>query len=324
MRQIGEKTKIKIEELGLTVSALSRESGIPRTTIQNILNGASRSPGTEIIVALAATMNCPVKDLLSDDDPRLKKFVMEDEFGPHFLSEHFKVNRMDEMLKIELERVDSILEHFDYTSHFSKYVGKQIAAHGAEDIEFITNLLLEGTLKKEKLFSWTFFDWTNADNLVLVSNYGKLAEPVDLTGKREHMTKVRKEPWKMFVDPPALSIPGDEWIIPAAMGIESEQGEYLGTITLGFNIKALYEKMMSAVVSENVRFVILDSEYRIIVQPLELYTQKRSDFFQDTLKGVALKEKGKLTHKIDYSGIILSNYKKSFNGTFIILAGYSW
>lgn len=324
MVDIAEKMKKHMASCSLNASSLSRKSGIPRTTIQNILNGTSHKPRIEILTALASTMNCRIKDLLSDNDSRLTQYAIKDEFSSSFLSDNIKINRMDEMLKAELERVDSILEHFDYTSHFIEHIGQQIAKNGSDNLDFITNLLSEGAFKKEKLFAWTFFDWVNDKNLMVASNYNILMKPVDMTNKRKYMTKVRKEPWKMFFDPPALSIPGNEWIIPAAMGISDENGYYIGTITLGFNIKVLYEKIINATINENIRFIILDEEHNIMIQPVEFYQRARKDFFKNSLKKISLQQKGQFFNKIDYNDIILSNYKKSSKNHFIVLAGYFW
>ena len=50
-------------ENGLTTEALSARSGIPRGTINKLLNGETRNPTAQTLKRLAEALNCPLERL---------------------------------------------------------------------------------------------------------------------------------------------------------------------------------------------------------------------------------------------------------------------
>ena len=57
-------TKLKTEN-GLTTEALSELSGVPKGTINKLLNGETRNPTAQTLKRLADALGCPVEHLLS-------------------------------------------------------------------------------------------------------------------------------------------------------------------------------------------------------------------------------------------------------------------
>ena len=56
--------KLKTEN-GLTTDALSERSGVPKGTINKLLNGETRNPTTQTLRRLADALNCPLDALLN-------------------------------------------------------------------------------------------------------------------------------------------------------------------------------------------------------------------------------------------------------------------
>lgn len=56
-------------ENGLTTEALSQRSGVPRGTINKILNGETRNPTIATLSALADALRCPLSALCAQDAP---------------------------------------------------------------------------------------------------------------------------------------------------------------------------------------------------------------------------------------------------------------
>lgn len=56
-------------ELGLTTDALSALSGVPKGTINKILNGETRNPTIGTLNALAEALKCPIERLSDDSAP---------------------------------------------------------------------------------------------------------------------------------------------------------------------------------------------------------------------------------------------------------------
>ena len=50
-------------ENGLTTEALSQKSGVPRGTLNKLLNGETRNPTVATLAALAAALGCPLAEL---------------------------------------------------------------------------------------------------------------------------------------------------------------------------------------------------------------------------------------------------------------------
>ena len=56
-------------ERGLTTEALSAQSGVPKGTINKILNGETRNPTISTLSALADALHCPLEALCSQEAP---------------------------------------------------------------------------------------------------------------------------------------------------------------------------------------------------------------------------------------------------------------
>ena len=50
-------------ERGLTTEALSARSGVPRGTLNKLLNGETRNPTAQTLKRLANALNCPLEEL---------------------------------------------------------------------------------------------------------------------------------------------------------------------------------------------------------------------------------------------------------------------
>lgn len=67
MQTLQVNIKEKLKKKGITVSEVERRAGLNKTTVQNILLGRSRSPGIDIISALAKELECTVDELISPE-----------------------------------------------------------------------------------------------------------------------------------------------------------------------------------------------------------------------------------------------------------------
>lgn len=60
---LSEKLARLKTENGLTTEALSQQSGVPRGTLNKLLNGETRNPTVATLSALARALNCPIEAL---------------------------------------------------------------------------------------------------------------------------------------------------------------------------------------------------------------------------------------------------------------------
>lgn len=235
---------------------------------------------------------------------------------------------IDQKLTLEGNRAEhAITESFNYVSHLGRFFGEKIADTEGRDYDFIWSLLrdkLTTDAIAQNLFSWTFFDWINEDNLMRVStNHGVLTEWKDMSF-RSYITQAHKEPWKLHFSDPAIGVPSGEWIIPAGFGVTSKQGKFLGTIGMGFNISRLSHKIESTFTVHGVNFVLLNMEGNIVLQSPQNSLDLAKKYFDETLKLMDFsKEKsGYLKGMVSYNGVDYFYYRKLQDYPFILLMGY--
>ena len=66
--ELGRLVQQKRRQAGLTIDELSERSGVPKGTLNKILNGITRDPQLETVKALARALGCTLEDF--DDSPR--------------------------------------------------------------------------------------------------------------------------------------------------------------------------------------------------------------------------------------------------------------
>ncbi|WP_294500344.1 helix-turn-helix transcriptional regulator [uncultured Gemmiger sp.] len=66
--ELGMLIQQKRRQAGLTIDELSERSGVPKGTLNKILNGITRDPQLETVKALARALGCTLEDF--DDSPR--------------------------------------------------------------------------------------------------------------------------------------------------------------------------------------------------------------------------------------------------------------
>ena len=61
--ELCEKLNRLKTENGLTTEALSERSGVPKGTLNKLLNGETRNPTAQTLRRLARALNCPLDEL---------------------------------------------------------------------------------------------------------------------------------------------------------------------------------------------------------------------------------------------------------------------
>jgi transcriptional regulator with XRE-family HTH domain len=69
---ISQKIKNRISEAGISVHALEKKAGLKQSSIQNIIYGKSKKPSFHIMQSIAQALNCPVTELIEEDDNIIK------------------------------------------------------------------------------------------------------------------------------------------------------------------------------------------------------------------------------------------------------------
>lgn len=243
---------------------------------------------------------------------------------------NFYRNSIQRELRLASIGIDNVLDEiFTESNRLMVYIGKQIVHSGGKDLTYINDLLKDTSgneYKPKTLFYWkTVFDWVSPNYLQLVNTRGGvLNKPPDVS-HRSYCIKSRYKPWAIQFSKPDFGVASGVWVIPAGTGITDDHGDFLGILSMGFNVDKLTSILSEKLAGEKVSFIILDDELNIILQspdnlapnskatiPTEL-VKKFSSFFS--------KEEDIIQKPLVNNNILYSFYRKMSGYPFTILTG---
>lgn len=217
------------------------------------------------------------------------------------------------------ERVMS--ESFNYSEELAKFVGFQIIDN-VLDNEKISKILKGSILTSQaakNVFSYTIFDWANDEKKIIVSGpYGILKNPKDISF-RNYAKEAKNHPWKLYFDHPDYGVPSGKYVLPAGMGITNRTGDFLGILSMGFNLSSLKEMLERKIQNININFVVLSKDMKLLFKSDNAYLpsdeQLRSIFAEKDLARY-------LDNEIENKSTKYVYYKKFSQYPFYILIGY--
>lgn len=217
------------------------------------------------------------------------------------------------------ERVMS--ESFNYSEELAKFVGFQIMDN-VSDNEKISKILKGSILTSQaakNVFSYTIFDWANDEKKIIVSGpYGILKKPKDISF-RNYAKESTNHPWKLYFDHPDYGVPSGKYVLPAGMGITNRTGDFLGILSMGFNLSSLKEMLERKIQNININFVVLSKDMKLLFKSDNAYLpsdkQLRNIFAEKDLARY-------LDNEIENKSTKYVYYKKFSQYPFYILIGY--
>jgi len=233
-------------------------------------------------------------------------------------------SRIELSLKEAVNIEKTISESFGYCNKINSYIGKQIAQHGANDLQFILKTFRQADEMKNRnsqLLSWSSFDFVAPNNLQLVnSKIGIRKNPPNMS-ERQYCTRSKEKPWSLQVSFPVLGNPSESWVIPVGTGITNDNGKYLGAIVVGFDIAELTALVEKRLVSQS-SFVVLDENFNIILQSKDSNTNNET--YHEKLAKLNFKEKsGIISDDLNIGKIKYFYYQKFDDFPYIVLTGFN-
>ncbi|MHA1538931.1 MAG: helix-turn-helix domain-containing protein [Alphaproteobacteria bacterium] len=318
MSSVSVKLKEKLDACGATVYWLSKQSGIPQSTLKNVYYGRSEKPSLDLLKTISFYLNCAPEDLLSEADPRRAALQATPQVSQ-------SVNHLSLGLYSDLEKIAGMLGHvFDVALSFSKRAGDNVVKNGVEALFKVNEAVMQDKQDYPyRVMSWPFFDWINNDDLMVASAMHELDPPEDVTKVRLYYTHTRARPRQLIFDPVNIGLPSGEYIVPAAVGIEDDAGSYFGAVSMGFNIDRLKEEIRTTLGDENICFALLDHEKKIVLSSTSFEDNDRL-YFSKILKGVSLEQSGTFKNKINFHNSIYTHHIKLKNYSFFVFLGLNW
>ncbi|MBN66418.1 MAG: hypothetical protein CMM94_02480 [Rickettsiales bacterium] len=221
--------------------------------------------------------------------------------------------RIDRALIVEIENASYLLES----------IGRQISNQGTDNLEQINELFT--SFDKQEYPKNSIFSWISSDQrLVLSSNKGMIEKPVDVSD-RDYLKKALADPWSVQIGRPILGRVSEEWVIPLAMGLADDQGNYLGAVLISLDINTLTREISKVIKQNGISYAITNTSFTLLTQ-----VSDSQNFFT---RNFDVKELAALDFNETPSGIystaslfgednIYSYYEMSSRYPYVILIGY--
>ena len=106
--ELGAIISEKRKQAGLTIDEMAAKSGVPKGTLNKIINGYTRDPQIETVKSIARALNCTLEDF--DDSPRVRTLSQEE----YLLIQQYRLldsigqEIVQFIIKKELERAEKL------------------------------------------------------------------------------------------------------------------------------------------------------------------------------------------------------------------------
>lgn len=184
----------------------------------------------------------------------------------HYYTDELKQRLVSQSVRLERTLTDTV----DHTAYIMNVINEQIKKN-PKNLEYIDNIIskFKARSQSDNLLSWTIFSWINKNyKLVVDATYGIMAPPLDLS-RRDYVPFTKTDPGVMHLGAPVYGSTSRRWMIPGGVGVENKNGQYIGAMVIGFNIKSLLERMKESDKIDGVKFALLDNSLSPVLKSNE-------------------------------------------------------
>ncbi len=119
--------RYQIAEKKMSVHALEKKAGLKPSAIHNILQGKSKRPAAEVLVAVAQELGCSVEDLIREEPPVPNSSPSSQQWSPDLYMNSFKVVQSILSDKISELKKDEVLKIVEEVYLYSAQGGLSLA-----------------------------------------------------------------------------------------------------------------------------------------------------------------------------------------------------
>lgn len=178
-------------------------------------------------------------------------------------------------LQLSAQRVEhSLSSFFDEIQSLMLYVGKRIANSETKDSHVIWEQMKDVLGRRkwpQKQWAWPAFAWLDSEDQFRVeSNYGIITTHFDFSYSiRKYVKASRENPWMLnFVDSPGADIPAYNMALFGGLGVIDRQGNYMGTLNVGFDLSELAQRIHMALEIPAIEFVMYNKKRALILSSI--------------------------------------------------------
>ncbi len=234
-----------------------------------------------------------------------------------------RTENIEERLNEQAEAISRVLlDRFSTTFMVMESISNQIL-QDPHNTSHVNNVLSKYRSDHSftRIFSWTFFSWTNpAGRIIVDSEYGIMRNGMDLS-IRDYIAQTSETSGKLFLGKPVFGSTSKRWMIPGGVGLSDAHNNYLGTLTIGFEIEELARTVQKSVDVAEINFTVFDETNLPVFQfsnnSYKVFSDEerhngRVSKFDITKENSLLKGRLSLSKKLqDYPYYIVLEYNKS-------------
>lgn len=175
-----------------------------------------------------------------------------------------------ESIRIETAFTDTI----DHTAFIMQMIISQIKPNYS-DKGYINSILSKyrTTQNASNILSWTIFSWANAKHFITVDAvYGVMEKPFDLS-IRDYIPMTEKEPGIIHLGKPVFGSTSSRWMIPAGIGAVDLKGNYIGAMTIGFDIVSMVDILKNNIKTDVIEFALIDKDLNVVMRSSQKFQE---------------------------------------------------
>ncbi len=155
----------------------------------------------------------------------------------------------------------------DHTEYIMNMINLQIQKF-PKNKEYINNILKKFKTNPNltNQLSWTLFTWANDKDFLIVDALYEIMDPPFDISSRDYIEFTKASPGKFQIGQPVMGSTSDKWMIAGGVGLNDKNDNYLGTMTIGFDLEILLPKLREILYGTNTEMILLDKNLNVITQ----------------------------------------------------------
>ena len=178
---------------------------------------------------------------------------------------------------------------FNYVENVANSIALDISKLNNTNSPEVSKILLRYkniVSKNSDLLSWSIFDFVDKNGEVIASTQdGIIKTKIQvLPSKRQWMDLAPKQPWTGHLSNLDYGMVSGEYIIPYGYGFTDKNGNFIGTVSMGINVKKLKTGLIEIINNPEIKFLVyrkdkLNNKLELILANIDekLVTKKAND-----------------------------------------------
>lgn len=198
-----------------------------------------------------------------------------------------KESQIRSLLSKEAAAIENVLlERFNSTFLIIRKMGKDIAQNPHDKI-YIKKILekYRSDIFLNQIYSWTIFSWADQNSQLIVDGErGIMKNPINIS-MRDYIPAAISNPGKMLLGKPVYGSTSKKWMIPGGVSIVDSKQEFMGTITIGFEIDGLLKIVQRAIKNHDINIELVNNKspvFRIEKLFAKIFSLQDSNFSNET------------------------------------------